>query len=252
MDSVKFEVEESKKISGFEETIDGIDYEYVELIGRFRDTNSNYLSYDDKFTFIENLDVGSYVIGGIVSSSATPKDLFQIIRIKGNGNSVKSISLISRKKKADSSLLPTNTPQTTDASTGNTLLSIHTILRSLRLGLVRCGFYEDFPNAQVGLSKSYKDFSVRTDLVNGGHQYINRNVSKNYSGNMILDRTRVIKFLKFAEKQRAKPFPIEVLTGMEEESPSMLFCVLSDMPQENMSYRTGVLREISFNLKQIH
>jgi len=243
VDSFYFQLSSSNSI-GYSETIDGTSYDYVELIGRFMVDSSTPLSYNDEF-FIEPMDIGSYVIGKQQNYS-NPNDLFQIIKIKGDGTTPSSVSLISRKLSSQASLLPANT----ENSSG--LYTIHTCLRSLRLGLIRCGYYESFPNAQVGLTKNYKDFSVRTELVNGGHQYINRNISKNYSGSMILDRERVIKFLKFAEKQRAKPFPVEVLTGMIEESPTSMFCVFEQMPDENMSYRTGVLRDISFNLKQIH
>ena len=121
----------------------------------------------------------------------------------------------------------------------------------MRMGLFRAGYIENFPNPQVGLSRSYKDFSIRKSLVNGGHQYSNRNIAKIYSGNLVLDRDRVRRFLTFAEIQRAKPFPVEVISDMESETPTVFYGFFNNSPSESLNQRTGVIRDVNFSIQQV-
>ena len=129
--------------------------------------------------------------------------------------------------------------------------NIQYLFTSMRMGLFRAGYIENFPNPQVGLSRSYKDFSVRKSLVNGGHQYSNRNIARIYSGNLVLDRARVRRFLTFAELQRAKPFPVEVISEMGEETPTVFYGFFNNSPSESINQRTGVIRDVNFSIQQV-
>ena len=144
---------------------------------------------------------------------------------------------------------------------GNQIKPMTRVCRSTLLGsgadvflmgvLVRAGYSQKYPNPQVGAGRTYKDFSVRNELINGGYQYINRNVARIYSGSLILTRDLAATFLDFSEKIRAKPFPVEILSNMEKEYPAVMFCALEGMPDEKLSYRTGELRDVSFQFKEI-
>jgi hypothetical protein len=121
----------------------------------------------------------------------------------------------------------------------------------MRVGLFRAGYIENFPNPQMGMSKTYKDYSRKTETLDGGHHAVNRNIAKIFSGKLILDRDRVRRFMTFAEHQRAKPFPVQIISEMSEETPSIFYGFFSSTPSENMSYRTGVIRDIDFSIQQV-
>ena len=138
-----------------------------------------------------------------------------------------------------------------DVSSQNHSANITYIHASMRVGLFRAGYIESFPNPQLGMSKTYKDYSRKTETLDGGHHAVNRNIAKIFSGKLILDRDRVRRFLTFAEYQRAKPFPVQIISEMSEETPSIFYGFFSSTPSESMSYRTGVLRDIDFSIQQV-
>ena len=172
-------------------------------------------------------------------------DLIQLVSVRGEGDQFADLTVISNKPY--SSLVS----ETINGTLNNTS-HVQQILTGTRIGLIRSGNFEEFPNAQVGMSKSYKDYSVRTELINGGHQYINRNAAKSFNGSMVLERDQVARLMRFAESQRARPFPMDVLTGMELETPKSLFCIFEQLPEERLSYRTGEVRDVTFSVKQIY
>jgi hypothetical protein len=244
-DFVGFQINSSSSFVNTDE--DGIDRTYYlhngNFIGIGNDGVSNTLKSNLSITapkFTESLLVGSWLL--VNNSLTNSYDLLQIIAITGDGSDTNDIVLVSNKQLSDFTQLADLTNS----------IKIDKLFKSTRIGLVRAGTYDLFPNAQVGMSKTYKDYSVRSELVNGGHQYINRNIAKSFSGTMILDRDQVSRLMRFAVEQRAKPFPADMITDMELESPKSIFCIFEQMPEERMSYRTGEVRDVSFTLKQIY
>jgi len=210
-------------------------------------TNEKLSVNDNEYTI--NLDVGTWFLVKKTSDQTDTAnyynpDVLQLVSIRGDGSSNNDITMLTSKHPDDLVLQDINT----DLSN---VCEIQQILAGTRIGLIRSGNFEDFPNAQVGLSRTFKDYSVKTELVNGGHQFINRNSAKVFSGSMVLDRDQVNRLTRFALSQRAKPFPVDVLTGMELESPKTIFGVFEQLPDERFSYRTGEVRDVSFSIKQI-
>lgn len=228
---------------------------YYTQNGNFVDLRSGNrisISYNE---FTEDLSVGKFILINrsvdTLNTEYRNPDLAQVLSIRGDGSELSDITLIFGKPSAD--LVDQNTlygnainPSLVDA------YKIQQVLIDIRIGLIRIGNFEEFPNAQVGLSKQYKDYSVRTELINGGHQYINRNTAKLYSGSLVLDRDQVARLKRFSESQRAKPFAMDILTSIDLEAPTSLFCVFESLPEENYSYRTGEVRDVSFTVKQIN
>lgn len=130
-------------------------------------------------------------------------------------------------------------------------IQIHYVFNSMRVGLLRAGYIEQFPNPQTGMTRNYKDYSRKTETLDGGHHAVNRNIAKIYNGRIIMNRDRVRRFLTFSEHQRAKPFPVEIISNMEEETPTVFYGFFSSTPSENLSYRTGVLRDVDFSIQQV-
>jgi hypothetical protein len=215
--------------------------------------------------FTEDLSVGSFFLlkqtNNISDAAYYDPALFQMVSIRGEGEQLNDIIMISTTSYFDlndqisinsfnNAGNPVDEADQLNPSLASTY-EVQQVLTDSRIGLVRCGNFEEFPNPQVGLSKQYKDYSVRTELINGGHQFINRNAAKEFSGSLILEREQVNRLKKFALSQRAKPFPVDIITGMDLESPTSMFCVFSSLPTENYSYRTGEVRDVSFSVKQI-
>jgi len=214
------------------------DQNYYQVKGSLCNQAGNPFTMTENF-FTDGIDVGSFLLldrkDPDFSTNNPPKTLAQVIRIEGDGTDADAITILFDQD-------PDN-----DGFTWN----VNYILRSVRLGLLRAGYAQKYPNPQVGLSRTYKDFSVRNELINGGYQFINRNVARVYGGSMTLTRDLAATFLDFSERIRAQPFAVEMLTGMEEEYPAVMFCAFESMPDEKLNYRMGQVRDISFQFKEI-
>jgi len=242
--------------------------QYWKIRGNFINPAGEVIGVDDD-VWGTPLQVGTTFISYFSDEAPDPSNnvtetsrLIQIVEIVGDGTKESAISLVIRSfENNDTSNTPIETlledlytdlsSVTIDSVPFSEQLTLTYMFKSIRLGLLRAGYMEIYPNPQVGMSRSYKDFSIRKSLVNGGHQYSNRNIAKIYSGNLTLKRVSAVGFLRFAEDIRAKPFPVEILTNMEMESPTVFYGFFVNTPSENMSYRTGVMREIDFSIQQV-
>lgn len=248
--------------------------QYYKIRGQFQDSNGAVLSIDSSL-FDEPLHVGMIFMGNLDSDfeldgSGNPTTtkatrICQITEIVGTGVKDNAISMLIRDyetagtEEAIEDRIDGNV-NFVDELINNRIVQISDyddrmdmtyLFRSMRVGLIRAGYVEHFPNPQIGLSRTYRDYSIRKSLINGGHQYSNRNIAKIYSGQLVLDRDRVRRFLTFVENQRAKPFPVEVLSGWEEETPTVFYGYFASTPSESLSQRTGVIRNIDFSIQQV-
>lgn len=205
------------------ETITGTTYSILK--GHIKSGNNYINVYDERF------GTNRVVVGcTLYLKGLGPAKVLQIL---GDGGANKSIDLLINK------------------STTSSYFTINKHFAHLSLGVLRIGDLAEFPNPQQGLSKTYKDYSKRKELPNGNYQYRNRALAKNFSGNMILNQDQLRNFFFFAEEQRAKPFPVEILTGMESDFATAFFGYFTDMPQEGYSQRRTSIRDVNFSIKQI-
>ena len=263
--SINFNIESVIDLTYF----DSANRNFWKLCGNFQDSNGDSLRMDSDL-FAEELHVGMVMFLELSGDNRldVPTDqairLAQITEIRGDGSGSKSITLLVRDYEVatqEESLTTkfsgitfnssTVLGQTQSEGSWSNLSSVTYLFTSMRIGLLRVGYIEHFPNPQVGLSRTYRDYSIRKNLLNGGHQYLNRNIAKTYSGKMMLDRDRVRRFLTFAEEQRAKPFPVEVISDMEEETPTVFYGYFTNSPSENISQRNGAIRDIDFSIQQV-
>lgn len=248
--------------------------QYYKIRGQFQDSNGVIISFDSDL-FDEPLHVGMIFMGNLDSdfeldssgSQTTTKAIrmCQITEIVGAGIKDNAISMLIRDYETSGKEEPIEdridgnvnfiqeliNNRVVQLSDYDDRMDITYMFRSMRVGLLRAGYVEHFPNPQVGLTRAYRDYSIRKSLINGGHQYSNRNIAKIYSGQLILDRDRVRRFLTFVESQRAKPFPVEVLSDWEEETPTVFYGYFASTPSESLSQRTGVIRNIDFSIQQV-
>jgi len=233
---------------------------YYKLRGNFKDLSGNRISTKSEF-FSQNLEVGMCFL--LQWGSDTSKRIAQLCEFTGDGTKDAGVCLLIRDfETEDNAGNIQETPVATLSSSAsiagsgiqynyNETLTIEHVWTSLRIGLLQSGYVEEFPNPQTGMSRSYKDYSKRNETIDGGLHPVNRNIGKSYNGRITMDRDRVRRFLSFAEYQRAKPFPVEILTHMEEETPTVFYGYFVQPPNENFSYRTGIMKEIDFTIQQV-
>ena len=227
--NVKFEVQSLISLTHID-NIDTVPRRYWKMRGYFKDSSNNRLAIDS-IQFDEPIHVGMIFMCEFdndmeLDSNGDPTTnqstrLCQITEILGTGIKDNAISVLVRDYETagvEETIEDRTSPVTTfvDELINNKVVSISDyqdtgnltyLFRSMRVGLLRAGYVEHFPNPQVGLSRTYKDYSIRKSLINGGHQYSNRNIAKIYSGQLVLDRDRVRRFLTFVEAQKSKAIP---------------------------------------------
>jgi hypothetical protein len=228
--------------------------------GHFITENAgNTIQINDDF-FEKELEVGMTLMFETDNADGTTVSrLAQILQIRGSGSKEKSITLIMRSFETtgveddlETIIDPSGiTAVLNDFYDQTTDIRITYIFNSMRIGLLRAGYIEEFPNPQTGMTRSYRDYSKKTETLDGGHHAVNRNIAKIYNGKIILDRDRVRRFLSFSESQRAKPFPVEVLSNMEKETPTVFYGFFASTPTESFSFRTGEMRDIDFQIQQV-
>ncbi len=257
---VNFKTETVSKLS----YTDTLGRRYWKLKGTFTNisesnipTSSNYFARDAEVGMVIQVEVSN-------SSGVGTLRYAQICEVRGNGSKSKSVCLLIRSfETVDSNgdpveedledwvNLTTTVPvEDTDINFSNTII-IRYLFNSIRIGLMRAGYIEQFPNPQTGMTRTYKDYSKKTETLDGGHHAVNRNIAKVYNGRLIMDRDRVRRFLTFAEHQRVKPFPVEILSEMVEETPTVFYGFFSSTPNESLNYRTGIVRDLDFSIQQV-
>lgn len=250
---------ESIKSTAYSDTVDSASRAHWKIQGYFKDSSGSSIGVTSN-QFKQKLEVGMMFLLAFPNDTQSSNQIYrlaQINSIRGSGSDSKAISMIIRSFEDDSattkfeSYLSAQGTTISGETDHNATAVISYALRSIRIGILRAGFIQDLPNPQVGLSRNYKDYSVKRELINGGHQYFNRNISRIYSGKLVLERSLAQTFMNFVRTQRGKPFAAEILTEMEEEGPSALYGFFNSTPSESLSHRTGALRDIDFSIQQV-
>ena len=235
--------------------------------GNFIDQNGDIIPVGSEY-YAQEIHVGMILKITVNNTSGVAENrVAQVLEIRGQGIKENSITMLIRdfesedgsggtveellENKINSWGTFVNDDDYFDVTVPNTEIQIHYIFNSMRVGLLRAGYIEEFPNPQTGMTRNYKDYSRKTETLDGGHHAVNRNIAKIYNGRVIMDRDRVRRFLTFSEHQRAKPFPVEIISNMEEETPTVFYGYFASTPSENLSYRTGVLRDVDFSIQQV-
>ena len=252
-------------------TISGDTIKFWKIRGNFQ-VNSNTVPIDHH-SFLEKVHVGMCFLfridGDNYGDSFNPQPVYrvaQVFSIQGTGENDKSVTLLMRNRDESTKGIDLDSSWSSlsfedkvisginekEASiSGGQKFLIGYAFRAMKIGILRIGEVETFPNPQTGFSRNYKDHSIKRDLNNGSYQYLNKKISKQFSASLVLDKETSFRFFNFAEKQRARPFPIELITDMDEEHNSVVFAYFTDMPSESMSQRLGTTRDVSFSVKQI-
>ena len=125
------------------------------------------------------------------------------------------------------------------------------ILSPIYGGVVRAGYSIDFPNAQIGLSHTTKDYSIKKELDTGSYHFLNRITSKQFTGTMKTNATETDKFINFYQQQMGKPFACQVLSDMGLNVKTALYAYFGGEPTETYNNRLDNLRDVTFDLREV-
>lgn len=118
-------------------------------------------------------------------------------------------------------------------------------------GILKTGFALEFPNAQVGLSATNKDYSVKKELPTGSYYYLNRDVAKEFSGSFQGTPEQTEKFISFAQTQKGSPFAALVLQDMGLNEKTALYAYFAETPSESFSNKIDSIREVNFAMREV-
>jgi hypothetical protein len=195
--------------------------------GRFAKDSSSASSS----SFVNVNNHGNVRIGSHVTIGGTS---YQITKIVGDGTASGGITLSGSPSSA----------------------TVTSLLNPIKLGLFRMGTRLNVGNPQIGLQKSFADFSYKRALGNGGYTQIQRNVATIYTITANLTRAQCDSLVDHFRAYRSKPFPVLVMDGMPDaqnertkysgffympEAPSIQF-IDKRVDRQNINFR---LREIT-------
>ena len=163
-----------------------------------------------------------------VSSSAV---ISQIVSITGDGTASSAIEL-------SSDLITT---------------TLSLVYNPIRIGVLRCGMNENFPNPSSGLSLNYTDYSIRRGQPAGGYSYRQRGLARNYTGGCLMSNAEALSMQNLYRAYRSKPIPIMIFEGMPIDFDSSkignLFAFFKEPP--SFQFISANYQSVSFSLQEV-
>lgn len=133
--------------------------------------------------------------------------------------------------------------------------TVSSILNPIKLGLFRMGTRLNVGNPQIGLQKSFADFSFKRALGNGGYTQIQRNVATIYTITANLTRAQCDSLVDHFRSYRSKPFPVLVMDGMpdaqNERTKYSGFFYMPEAPSISFIDKRVDRQNINFRLREI-
>ena len=194
--------------------------------GRFAKDSSSASSS----SFVNVNNHGNVRIGSHVTIGGTS---YQIIKIVGDGTASGGITLSGSPSSA----------------------TVTSLLNPIKLGLFRMGTRLNVANPQIGLQKSFADFSFKRALGNGGYTQIQRNVATIYTITANLTRAQCDTIVDHFRAYRSKPFPVLVMDGMpdaqNERTKYSGFFYMPEAPSISFIDKRVDRQNINFRLREI-
>ena len=194
--------------------------------GRFAKDSSSASSS----SFVNVNNHGNVRIGSHVTIGGTS---YQITKIVGDGTASGGITLSGSPSSA----------------------TVTSLLNPIKLGLFRMGTRLNVGNPQIGLQKSFADFSFKRALGNGGYTQIQRNVATIYTITANLTRAQCDSIVDHFRAYRSKPFPVLVMDGMpdaqNERTKYSGFFYMPEAPSISFIDKRVDRQNINFRLREI-
>ena len=191
------------------------------VAGRFEDSSGAAVNLND---------FANVMIGSIVTISGTD---YQVTKIIGDGTGASDVELSSAASDA----------------------TVSAIKHPIKLGIARAGSVLNIENPQLGLSRSFTDYSVRRPLLNGGYSETQRNVCKGFNVSAMLSDTNVQNFEGFYRAFRSKPFPAIIAEGFDsarnENTRMAGFYYLRAAPSMAYATHSGSATQTEFQIHEV-
>ena len=191
------------------------------VAGRFEDSSGAAVNLND---------FANVMIGSICTNGGTD---YQVVKIIGDGTGVGDVELSSAASDA----------------------TISAIKHPIKLGIARAGSVLNIENPQLGLSRSFTDYSVRRPLLNGGYSETQRNVCKGFDVSAMLSDSNVQSFEGFYRAFRSKPFPAIIAEGFasarNENTRMAGFYYLRSAPSMVYATHSGSYTQTEFQIHEV-
>jgi len=191
------------------------------VAGRFEDSSGAAINLND---------FANVMIGSIVTISGTD---YQVAKIIGDGTGASDVELSSAASDA----------------------TVSAIKHPIKLGIARAGSVLNIENPQLGLSRSFTDYSVRRPLLNGGYSETQRNVCKGFDVSAMLSDSNAQNFEGFYRAFRSRPFPAIIAEGFDsarnENTRMAGFYYLRSAPSMAYATHSGSYTQTEFQLHEV-
>ena len=133
--------------------------------------------------------------------------------------------------------------------------TVTAIKHPLKLGIARAGSVLNIENPQLGLSRTFTDYSVRRPLLNGGYSETQRNICKGFDVSAMLSDTNAQNFEGFYRAFRSKPFPAIIAEGFDsgrnENTRMAGFYYLRSAPSMAYATHSGSYTQTEFQIHEV-
>jgi len=197
------------------------DQEAAGVAGRFEDSSGAAVNLNN---------FANVMIGSIVTISGTD---YQVVKIIGDGTGASDVELSSAASDA----------------------TVSAIKHPIKLGIARAGSVLNIENPQLGLSRSFTDYSVRRPLLNGGYSETPRNICKGFDVSAMLSDSNAQNFEGFYRAFRSKPFPAIIAEGFDsgrnENTRMAGFYYLRSAPSMSYATHSGSYTQTEFQIHEV-
>jgi len=191
------------------------------VAGRFEDSSGAAINLND---------FANVMIGSICTIGGTD---YQVAKIIGDGTGASDVEL---------------SGSASDAT-------VSAIKHPIKLGIARAGSVLNIENPQLGLSRTFTDYSVRRPLLNGGYSETQRNVCKGFNVSAMLSDTNAQNFEGFYRAFRSKPFPAIIAEGFDsgrnENTRMAGFYYLRSAPSMAYATHSGSATQTEFQIHEV-
>ena len=191
------------------------------VAGRFEDSSGAAINLND---------FANVMIGSICTIGGTD---YQVAKIIGDGTGASDVEL---------------SGSASDAT-------VSAIKHPIKLGIARAGSVLNIENPQLGLSRTFTDYSVRRPLLNGGYSETQRNVCKGFNVSAMLSDTNAQNFEGFYRAFRSKPFPAIIAEGFDsarnENTRMAGFYYLRAAPSMAYATHSGSATQTEFQIHEV-
>jgi len=191
------------------------------VAGRFEDSSGAAVNLNN---------FANVMIGSICTIGGTD---YQVAKIIGDGTGASDVELSSAASDA----------------------TVSAIKHPIKLGIARAGSVLNIENPQLGLSRSFTDYSVRRPLLNGGYSETQRNICKGFDVSAMLSDSNAQNFEGFYRAFRSKPFPAIIAEGFDsgrnENTRMAGFYYLRSAPSMAYATYSGSATQTEFQIHEV-